>query len=143
MERRRNGDRSPPSSFSTYRLSLITALFPWILGIENMQISVAQKVGGGGGLCKSDSTLNVKWPLQFSDRSLGPAEERRRLRARKSLSLGPSRRPSPEVLFIQSTTKRWRWGASFSEHPLDGVWPSNFICSFSFCSRELSLRKLI
>ena len=48
-----------------------------------------------------------------------------------------------EVLFIQSTTKRWRWGASFSEHPLDGVWPPNYICSFSFCSRELSLRKLI
>ena len=27
----------------------------------------------------------------------------------------------PEVLFIRFTSKRWRWGASFSEHPLDGV----------------------
>ena len=41
-------------------------LFPWILRVQNMCISVAQKVGEGRGDPESsDSTLNVSWPILF------------------------------------------------------------------------------
>ena len=57
------------------------------------------------------------------------------------LGIGPSlgRLIKSEVLFIQTTFKRWRWGVSFFAHPLDGVWPFNFICSFSWNSTEFVL----
>ena len=75
-----------PSSFSTHRHSLMTALFPWISCIEKMCVCVAQTVGGGEGPQKNDLISMSFDYSNFSNR----VEERRQFGRRSPANLPPS-----------------------------------------------------